>query len=163
MYCAVFIRCTTAVTRCHSLPFVVIHCHSLHYSLSLFVTCCATRCHSLSLDVPLVCLFINDRSRLPFSVGYFIYFDLHVLVQQFINLFSSIKETNWWMNKGMCVLLFHASKHLLLRKTDVPKTCRKSKFLGKKICRNALALKRKKVQAIFGKTFRLQNLFSDFF
>ena len=78
MYCAVFIGCTTAVTRCHSLLFVVTRCHSLYYSLSLFVTCCTTRCHSLSLvvplvvirchslyhslslDVPLVCLFIYD-------------------------------------------------------------------------------------------------------
>ena len=145
------------------LSLIAICCHPLHYSLSLFVTCCTTRCHSLSLDVPLVCLFINDQSRLPLSVSYFIYFNLHVLVQQFINLFSSIKETNWLMNKGMCVLLFHGFKHLLLRKTDVLKTCRKSKFLGKKICRNALALKRKKVQGIFGKTFRQQNLASDFF
>ena len=45
MYCAVFIRCTTALTCCHSLPFVVTLCHSF----SLFVTCCTTCCHSLSL------------------------------------------------------------------------------------------------------------------
>ena len=73
----------------------------------------------------------------------------------------------------MYVLLFDVFKHLLLRKTDVLKTCRKSKFLGKKIWRNALALKSKKVQGIFGKTFilallssavfRLQNCVSDFF
>ena len=37
-------------------------------------------------------------------------------------------------------------KYLLLRKTDVLKTFRKRKFLGKKIWRNALALKSKKVQ-----------------
>ena len=64
-------------------------------------------------------------------------------------------------------------KHLLLRKTDVLKTCRKSKFLGKKIWRNALAMKSKKVEGIFGKTFILallssavfclQNHVSDFF
>ena len=64
MFCAVFIRCTTAVTRCHSLPFVNARRHSLYYSLSLFITCCTTRCyslsyvvrrrHSLSLVVPLV-------------------------------------------------------------------------------------------------------------
>ena len=53
----------------------------------------------------------------------------------------------------MCVLLFDVFKHLLLRKTDVLKTCRKNKFLGIKILRNALALKIKKVQDIFGKTF----------
>ena len=73
----------------------------------------------------------------------------------------------------MCVLLFDVFKHLLLRKTDVLKTCPKSKFLGKKIWRNALALKSKKVQGIFGETFilallssavfRLQNRVSDFF
>ena len=73
----------------------------------------------------------------------------------------------------MCVLLFDVFKHLLLRKTDVLKTCRKSKFLGKKIWRNALALKSKKVQDIFGETFilallssaafRLENLISYFF
>ena len=38
MYCVDFIRCTTA-TCCYS---------------------CTTRCHLLSFDVPLVCLFIND-------------------------------------------------------------------------------------------------------
>ena len=48
-------------------------------------------------------------------------------------IFSSIKETNWLINKGMCVFLFDVFKHLLLRKTGVLKTCRKSKFLGKKI------------------------------
>ena len=73
----------------------------------------------------------------------------------------------------MCVLLFDVFKHLPLRKTDVLKTCRKSKFLEKKIWRNAQALKSKKVQGIFGKTFilallssavfRLQNCVSDFF
>ena len=73
----------------------------------------------------------------------------------------------------MCVLLFDVFKHLLLRKTDVLKTCRKSKFLGKKIWTNALTLKSKKVQGIFEGTFilalsssavfRLQNCVSDFF
>ena len=73
----------------------------------------------------------------------------------------------------MCVLLFDIFKHLLLRKTDVLKTCRKSKFLGKNIWRNALALKSTKVQGIFGKililallssaSFRQQNCVSNFF
>ena len=73
----------------------------------------------------------------------------------------------------MCVILFDVFKHLLLRKTDVLKTCRKNKFFGEKIWRNALALKSKKVQGKFGKTFilvllssavfRLQNSVSDFF
>ena len=48
-------------------------------------------------------------------------------------IFSSIKETNWLINKRMCVLLLDVFKHLLLRKTDVLKTCWESKFLVKKI------------------------------
>ena len=73
----------------------------------------------------------------------------------------------------MCVLLFDVFKHLLSRKTDALKTCQKIKLLGKKIWRNAVALKSKKVQGIFRKTFilallssavfRLQNRVSDFF
>ena len=68
----------------------------------------------------------------------------------------------------MCVLLFDVLKHLLLRKTEVPKTCWKSKFLGKKICRNS-ALKNKTVQKTFilallsSVVFCLQNRVSDFF
>ena len=50
MYCVVFIRCTTAITRCHSLPFVVTLCHSLPLVVPLIVI----SCHSLSLVVPLV-------------------------------------------------------------------------------------------------------------
>ena len=52
------------VTHFHLLSLVVTHCttrcHSLYHSLSLAVIHFTTRCHSLSLDVPLVCLFIND-------------------------------------------------------------------------------------------------------
>ena len=48
VYCAIFIGCTTAITRCHSLLFVITRCHSLYFSLSLFVTLCTTRYHSLS-------------------------------------------------------------------------------------------------------------------
>ena len=54
--------------NCHSLPFVVICCHSLSRALplavnrchwlSLAVTCGTTCCHLLSLDVPLVSVFI---------------------------------------------------------------------------------------------------------
>ena len=53
----------------------------------------------------------------------------------------------------MCVPLFDVFKQLLLRKTDVLKTCLESKFLGKKILKNALPLKSKKVQGIFGEAF----------
>ena len=63
----------------------------------------------------------------------------------------------------MCVLLFDVFKDLLLRKTYVLKICRKNKFLGKKTWRNALALKSKKVQGIFRKTFILALLFSTVF
>ena len=73
----------------------------------------------------------------------------------------------------MCVLLFDVFKRLLLKKADVLKSCQKSNFLGKKIWRNALALKSKKVQGTFRETFILallssavlclQNRVSDFF
>ena len=55
-----------SVIRCHSLlfvvtvPLVVTPYATRHHLLSFVVTCCTTRCHSLSLDVSLVCLFIND-------------------------------------------------------------------------------------------------------
>ena len=41
---------------CHSLSVIAICCHyhSLYYSLQLFITCCTTRCHSLSLVILLV-------------------------------------------------------------------------------------------------------------
>ena len=55
---------TQFVTRCHLFLLVVTHCktwcHSLYHSLSFLVTRCTTRCLSFSLDVPLVCLFINN-------------------------------------------------------------------------------------------------------
>ena len=49
---------TSCTTRCHSLY----RCHLLYHSLSFFVTCC----HPLPLDIPLVCLYIND----PFDRWY---------------------------------------------------------------------------------------------
>ena len=54
-------------------------------------------------------------------------------------------------------------KHLLLRKTDFLLTCRKRKIFGKKIWRNALALKSKKGQDIFGEKVVLALLSSAFF
>ena len=77
-----------------------------------------------------------------------------MLVQWLINcyVFSSLKETNWIINNGVCVLLFDVLKHLLLRKTYVLKTFRKSKFLGKGF-EEMLALKSKKVHGISGKKF----------
>ena len=61
----------------------------------------------------------------------------------------------------MCFLLFDVFKHLLLRKTDILKTYRKSKFPGEKIGRNTLALK--SFEGIFGKTFILALLSSAVF
>ena len=64
---------TRFITRCHSLSRVVIRCtsrcHSLYHSLPFAVTCCTTRCHSFSLDVPLVCLFINDHNNVWKKIG----------------------------------------------------------------------------------------------
>ena len=54
-------------------------------------------------------------------------------------------------------------KQLLLRKTDVLKTCQKNIFLGRKIWINAAALKAKKVQDILGETFILALLSSAAF
>ena len=74
----------------------------------------------------------------------------------------SIKETNWLINKKMCVLLSAVFKHLRMRKSDILKTCWKSKFLGKKIWRNTLTLKSKKVQGILVKIVYFGITFSCF-
>ena len=62
---------TRFTTRCHSLSLIVplafTRCHSLSLAVPLVVTCCHSLslvvicCPSLLLDVPLVCLFINDQ------------------------------------------------------------------------------------------------------
>ena len=53
----VFIR---FITRCHFLLLAVIRCRSLSLAVTLCHSFhCTNRCHSLSLDVPLACLFIN--------------------------------------------------------------------------------------------------------
>ena len=62
------------------------------------------------------------------------------------------------INKETCVLLFDVFKHLLLRNTDFSKLVGKVNFSEKNIWRNALDLKSKKVQGIFGKTFILAVL-----
>ena len=58
----------------------------------------------------------------------------------------------------MCVLLFDVFKHLLLRKTDVLKTCGKSKVSWRENLKKCTALKSKKVQGIFKKMFILALL-----
>ena len=75
--------------------------------------------------------------------------------------FISIKEINRLISKGMSNICYEEQ----LKFSNF-------NFLGKKILRNALALKSKKVQGIFGKmfilalsssaVFRLQNRVSDF-
>ena len=50
-----------------------------------------------------------------------------------------------------------------MRETDILKTCWESKFLGKKIRRNALALKSKKVQGKFWEMFIVALLSSAVF
>ena len=62
------------------------------------------------------------------------------------------------INKETCVLLFDVFKHLLLRNTNFSKLVGKVNFSEKNIWRNALDLKSKKVQGIFGKTFILAVL-----
>ena len=68
VYCVVFIRCTTVIC-CHLLSFVV------------------TRCHSLSLDGRLICLFINNHNVLRkcnnFFFGTFTY-----LYNLFVKIFQ---------------------------------------------------------------------------
>ena len=44
----------------------------------------------------------------------------------------------------MCVLLLDVFEHLLLRKTDVLKTCRKSKFIGNKILKKCTSFEEEK-------------------
>ena len=117
---------------------------------------------------------VTRWSRLPLWVGYFIYFQFTHVIQYFINryIFSSIKETNWIINKEMCVLLFNVFKHLLFKKTDVLKIFGKSKFLRNKIWRNARALNSERCKVYSGKRlfwhYYLQltfvyNRISDFF
>ena len=51
----------------------------------------------------------------------------------------------------MCVLLFDVFEHLLLRKTDVLKTCRKSKFLQKKFGETHQLCRAKRYKVHLGK------------
>ena len=58
---------------------------------------------------------------------------------------------------------YRNAKDWLLRKTEVLKTCRKSKFLGENVSRKALALRSKKAQGIFEEAFILALLSSAVF
>ena len=99
----VFTRCTTL---CHSLslvePLVITRCTTRCHSLSLVVPLVVTRCHSLWLDVPLVCLFINDPTELflfHWTVILFNFAFAHVLFCLCLQCNSLIIEkskTRWW-------------------------------------------------------------------
>ena len=126
MYCAVFIRCNTAITRCHSLPFAVSCCHSLYYSLSHFVTCCTTRCHSLSFVVTRchsVSLVVIRCHLLPFVVTRCTtcYHSLSLdapLVRLFINDLNNRKKRHY--NNIFCTSLLLSWLALsLLKKTQI--------------------------------------------
>ena len=64
LYHSLYHSLPLVVSRCHLLSVVATccttRCHSLHHLLSLIVPLVVIRCHPLSLDVPLVCRFIND-------------------------------------------------------------------------------------------------------
>ena len=51
--------CCHLFTHRHLFLLVAIRCHSL----SFVVARCTTRCHSLTLDIRLVCCFINDPKK----------------------------------------------------------------------------------------------------
>ena len=93
-------------------------------------------------------------SRRQLWVGYLIFLKftgVSSIVYQSLH-FSSIKETN----KGTRVLSFDVFKHLLLRKTDFLKTCRKSKFLKcwKENLKNCTSFEEKKgTRYVWGKVY----------
>ena len=94
-----------AVTHCNLLSLVVLLVvtlyHLLHHSLSLVVIRChslsfvVTRCLWLSLDVPLVCFFINDLCKIWNTVCF----------SRFLNCTNGIKSWKrliYW-NKNCCL------------------------------------------------------------
>ena len=93
-------------------------------------------------------------SRRQLWVGYLVFLKftgVSSIVYQSLH-FSSIKETN----KGTRVLSFDVFKHLLLRKTDFLKTCRKSKFLKcwKENLKNCTSFEEKKgTRYVWGKVY----------
>ena len=93
----VIIRWTT---RYHSFSLFVIRCHSLYHLLSLVVI----RYHLLSLDVPYVCLFINDRCVFRF-LSYWILFLIEVHLTSY--------NAQWHMPND----LLNAGAHLLTKCT----------------------------------------------
>ena len=132
-----FLLLSLVVTHC------IIRCHSLYHALSFVVTGCTTRCHSLSLNVSLVCLFINDRERNNqfLLVCYFQQQEkcrksYKVIVCSTCQLTSSFDENKKLFQKlrNMAILKVQISKYKLLCKT-----CYES-YLGYDCCEFATNL-----------------------
>ena len=130
MYCAVFVRCTTAQTRCRLLPFVVTLCHSFSlfvtrcHSLSLVASLVVTRCHLSSLVVPLVITRCHSCSLVvPLVVTRC--HSLSLVVTRCTTRLSFYKrsETNWLISKGTCVLLFYVVNGFSIVKKKYVKEC----------------------------------------
>ena len=92
--------------------------------------------------------------------------EIYYLFQTILGLFYILKQLRCWFSDYVLFYIIWCFKwmffskeinrqrnikHLLLRKTDFLKTCRKSKFLGMKIWRNARALKSKRYKVYWGK------------
>ena len=81
-------------THCHSFSLAVIRCYSLYrplyYSVSLVVPLFFTRCHTLSLDVSLVCFFINDLK-----------------LGNILSQFKSIFRKEWQKSNTYLVFILH--------------------------------------------------------
>ena len=110
-------KITTRCTSCHSMSSVVTCCHSRCHLLSVVGTCCSTHCHSLSfvvtrcttrchslyhslsLDVPLLCLFINNLAFLLSNISTFdaCFFKKFVQISHVsVKLVITIEKKNGW-------------------------------------------------------------------
>ena len=92
------------MTRCHLLWLVIIRCTTRCHSFSLFVIRCPSLYNLLSLDVPYVCLFINDRCVFRF-LSYWILFLIEVHLTSY--------NAQWHMPND----LLNAGAHLLTKCT----------------------------------------------
>ena len=81
------------VIRCNLLSSVIICCLLLYHSLLLVVPLIVIRCHSLhhslSLDVSLVCLFINDRQNIGYRNPWLSYKKL-LTIDLIVNVISGL-------------------------------------------------------------------------
>ena len=62
----------------------------MSFAVQLVVICCTARCHSLSLDVPHVCLFINNRTQ-PIC-----YYCKYTWIRSFKEKFQALKTNYVW-------------------------------------------------------------------